>query len=89
MTTGLFPKTFVDDVDIVFVLPVTICWGVCEQVESQLCFKDTGWGILVKKLAIFLQVGCLKLTPVFLNKVAVEHAFYISFTFFCLSLQKL
>ena len=34
VTIGLFPKAFVDDVDIVFVLPVTICWGVCEQAAS-------------------------------------------------------
>ena len=33
VTIGFFPKTFVDDVDIVFVLPVTICIGVCEQAE--------------------------------------------------------
>ena len=34
VTIGLFPKTFLDDVDMVFVLPVTICWGVCEQAVS-------------------------------------------------------
>ena len=62
VTIVLFTKIFADDVDIVFVLPVTICWGECKQTESQLCFKDTGWDILVKKLAIFLPIGCLKLT---------------------------
>ena len=34
VTIGLFPKTFVYDVDIVFVLPVTICWGVGKPAES-------------------------------------------------------
>ena len=34
LTIGLFPKTFVDGVDIVFVIHVTICWVVCEQGES-------------------------------------------------------
>ena len=62
VTIVLFTKIFADDVDIVFVLPVTICWGECKQAESQLCFKDTGWDILVKNLAIFLPIGCLKLT---------------------------
>ena len=34
VTIGLFQKTFVDDVEIVFVLIVIICWGVCELAES-------------------------------------------------------
>ena len=34
VTTGLFSKTFVDDVDIELLLPATICWGVCKQAES-------------------------------------------------------
>ena len=33
-STALFPKTLASDVDILFVLHVTICWGVCEQAES-------------------------------------------------------
>ena len=33
VTIGFFPKTFAVDVDIVFELPGTICWGVCEQAE--------------------------------------------------------
>ena len=39
VTISLFLKTFVYDVDIVLVLPVTICWGLCGQAELQ--FKDT------------------------------------------------
>ena len=34
VTIGLFPKSFVGDVDIVFALHVTIWLGVCKQTES-------------------------------------------------------
>ena len=82
VTIGLFPKTYVDDVDIVFVLRVTICWGLCEQAESYLCFKDAGWGILVKKLAIFLPIGCLKLTVDFWIKFLLNMLFTSILLFF-------
>ena len=89
VTIGLFPKAFVHDVDIVFVLPVTICWGVCEQAASYLYFKDAGWGILVKRACYIFTNWVFKTNIWFLNKVSVEHAFYINFTIFCLSLKML
>ena len=82
VTIVLFTKIFADDVDIVFVLPVTICWGECKQAESQLCFKDTGWDILVKKTCYIFTNRLFRTNNWFLNKIAVEPVFYINFTFF-------